>query len=161
MARARVLGARVPGDLTGTALGIAIHKTDIDGSLRAGLRLVGETMPTLAAKAHDITNEIDSPDNPLRNTSSRLVRIDREVSASDLEHGKLVVLGCDARKVLALLGALQIQHSARALELRDIVISAVKRGGIPLTIEGAPRIGGSIFIRVFQESVEIALARTN
>lgn len=161
MTNAHALNERVPGDPTGSALGIGLLGSDIDEILRPGLRLVGEMMPRLASKADEVLAEVDSPDNPLRESDRRLIMINRLVSASDLERGEVVVLDCDARKVLALIVALQAQQSPRARELRDVVISAIVNGGIPLRIEGEPRIGGSIFFRIFDDSIEMTFARRN
>ena len=154
MARALTLDARVPGDLTRTALGICLATADIETVLRPGLRLVEQMMATLGPAVKESLAEIDSIANPGYGSDQRVIKINRRVSLSHLAQRRLVVLDCDSGKVLALVCAVTMINTPQSRELLLVFLDAFLKGGIPVKVEG-PEAGGSIFIRLFDQAVEI------
>lgn len=153
------LDKSVPGDPSGRALGIGFSREDAEKVLRRGLDIVEKTMPTLEATARGIIAELDDPKNPLAAKGSALIKIDRKVDEKLLSEGKLKVLDCDKEKILALLAALGYEGSERAQGLRDEIMGNLAKGGIPLRVEGEPKLGGSIQIRIFDQSLELRFVR--
>ncbi len=150
---------QLPDDPSGTAVGVALRVEDIDQILRPGLEIIQATMPTLADKTKEILEELEDLTKPLTQTSMRLVKIDRELSKKHLRKGELKVLNCDKRKVFALIGALLSTSSSRGSQLASEILENLTQSGIPIKVEGKPEIGGSIFIKIFDESVELKLIR--
>jgi len=159
MLKTNTLAVPVPGDPSGTALGFVLPRADADRILRPGMLIVQQTMPTLAAKGAEILAEIDDPQNLLGGGSHLLIRIDRAVDETLLRQGKLKVVGCDESKILALLAALGYEGSARAREIRHVMTTNLERGGIPFQVDGEPKLGSSIYIRIFDQSLELRFAR--
>jgi hypothetical protein len=161
MASSLTLVESVPGDPSGTALGIGLQQDDIDKLLRPGLKAVQNTMPTLAAKAAEILHEVDDPKNPLIATGSALITVGRKVDAQLLENGTLKVTDCDKEKIFALIGALEFEGSERARDLRGVIMEVLVSGGIPVRVrvEGEPKLGASIHIDILEESLEVKLGR--
>src|SRR5215471_15216600 len=119
------LDVNVPGDLTRTALGICLAREDIETVLRPGLRLVEQMMATLGPAVQEILAEIDSIANPGYGSDQRVIKINRRVSLSHLAQRRLVLLGCDTSKVLALICALHIVNTSRSRELLQTALEAL------------------------------------
>jgi len=159
MSESLTIDVPVPGDPSGSALGISLRQDDIDKVLRPGLSIVQGTMPTLAAKAEEILAEIDDPKNPSAGKGCVLVKVDRKVDEQLLGQRTLKVLDCDKEKILALVAALSYEGSTRARELRGIIMESLLKGGIPIRVEGEPKLGGSVHIRILDQSLELKRAR--
>jgi hypothetical protein len=136
MPNSLTLDESIPGDRSGTALGIALRQDDIDKVLRPGLKAVHGTLPTLARKAGEILGDVDDPQNLVADGIA-LVKIDRKVDEQLLRQGKLKVTDCDKEKILALIAALVYEGSARAHFLRGVIMESLVRGGIPLRLRVA------------------------
>jgi hypothetical protein len=159
MPKTTTLNVPVPGDPSGTALGIVLPRADADRILRPGMLTVQETMPTLAAKGAEILAEIDDPRNQLKNNSHVLIRINRAVDEKLLLKGKLRVVGCDESKILALLAALGYEGSVRAHELSKMLTAALVNGGVPFRVEGEAKLGSSIHLMILDQSLELKFIR--
>jgi hypothetical protein len=155
MPKTTTLNMPVPGDPSGTALGIVLPRADADGIIRPGMLTVRETMPTLATKGAEILAEIDDPRNQLKNYTHVLIRINRVVDEKLLLKGKLRVVGCDEGKILALIAALGYEGSARAHELSKMITAAIVNGGVPFRVKGEAKLGGSIHLMIFDQSLEL------
>ena len=148
------IDAPVPGDPTGTALGVAFPENGI-ATLVEGLRAVEELTPSLAKKAQEIRSEIEDPKNPFVSSKMRLIRIGREVDKELLTKQRRVkVTNCDYQKVLALCGAL-LTMGPNGLDLLGKVLEGLINGGIPIKVEGDPKTDKSVFIKLYNESLEI------
>lgn len=147
----------VPGDSSGRALGIGFRDDDFEKVLRPGLKTVQATMPSLADKAEEILQEVDHPATRLDGLS--LIKVDRKVDEKQLKRGKVKVIDCDKRKILALVAALGYEGSGLAGKLMAMILENLTKGGIPIKIDGEPKLGGSVFIRILDESLELRLVR--
>lgn len=153
------LNSELPNDPSGTALGVAFRDEDIQDLLRPGLQAIQTILPTLAEKAREILAELDDPNNPMAQTSMRVVKIDRTVSEKHLRRGEVKVLDCDKTKIFALFAGLHSSGSSKSITLAETILTSFAQGGIPIQVEGEPRIGGSIFFKIFDESLELKLIR--
>jgi hypothetical protein len=136
-------------DASDRAIGIGLNRSDAHEALEPGLEVVRQTMETLSDKAKEILGEISNADNPLASQGKVLIRIERVCDEALLRKGQLKLLDCDKRKIFALFAALGYVDSKLAREIRNVIMEALSRGGVPFRFDGELKVGGSLQIYIF------------